>query len=145
LDPSKYQDNCREVQVPEIFGLARPSKFRETAGKNCISRIFQVPSKNHGTPREDPKFEPCSSWENCKEFLDKPVLQNPKTLRKNPHFENFLDPLKIAGNQGKIQNVETCTSRKNCKKVRISKPVTRISQLANSPIFLLFLLTSALK
>jgi hypothetical protein len=101
--------------------------------------------KNHRTPQENPDFEPCSSRENREEFLDEPVLQNPETLWKNPRFENFLGPLKIVGNRGKFQNFKTCTSRKNCKKIIISKPVPKISQLGNAPIFLSFLLTSASK
>ncbi len=36
-------------------------------------------------------------------ILDKPILQNPKKPRGNPHFENFLGPLKTAGNRGKIR------------------------------------------
>jgi hypothetical protein len=113
-------------------------------GKTAFQEFFGNP-KNHGTPREDPNFEPCSLQENHEEFLDEPVLQNPETLRKNPRFENFLGPLKIAGNRRKIQNFDTCTLRENRKKIRILKPVLKISQLANPPIFLSFLLTSASK
>ena len=61
---------------------------------------------------ENPNFETCSSQENCKEFLVEPVLQNPETPRKNLHFENFLGPLKIARNRGKIQIPEAPFSQK---------------------------------
>jgi hypothetical protein len=61
---------------------------------------------------ENLKFDTCSSQENCKEFLDKPVLQNPKTPQKNPYFENFWGPLKIARNHGKIQILEAPFSQK---------------------------------
>ncbi len=121
--------------------LRTPEKLR---GKTTFWEFFGSP-KNRGTPQEDPNFEPCSLQENRKKNLDKPVLQNPKTLRKKLRFENFLGPLKIVGNRGKIQNFETCTLRENRKKIRILKPVPKISQLANPLIFLLFLLTSASK
>ncbi len=121
--------------------LQNPAKPQ---GKTAIREFFRSP-KDCGTPREDPNFEPCSLRENREEFLDEPVLQNPKTLRENPHFENFLGPLKIAGNRGKIKILKPVHCGKTAKKIRISKPVPKISQLANPPILLLFLLTSASK
>jgi hypothetical protein len=90
-------------------------------------------------------LSPVHCGKNREDFLDKPVLQNPETRRKNLRFAVFLGPLKIAGNHRKIKNFETCASWENHKKIRISKPVHKISQLVNPPIFLLFLLTSASK
>jgi hypothetical protein len=60
-------------------------------------------------------LSPVHCGKNCEEFLDKPVLQNPETLWKIPHFENFLGPLKNAGKGRKIQNFETCTLLENRK------------------------------
>jgi hypothetical protein len=143
-NPSKSRENCGEVRVPKIFGRAVLGNPEKPWGKTAFREFFGSP-KNCGTPREDPNFEPCSSRENREEFLDEPVLQNPETLWKNPRFEIFLGPLKIAGNRRKIQNFETWTSRENRKKIQNSKPVPKISQLANPPIFFSFLLTSASK
>jgi hypothetical protein len=56
--------------------------------------------------------------------LEKPVLQNPETPQKNPHFEIFWAPLKIVGNRGKIQDTKSVHRGKNAKKMNL-KPVAR--------------------
>jgi hypothetical protein len=97
---------------------------------------------------ENPNFKTCSSRKNRKEFLDKPVLQNSETLQKNPHFEIFLGPLKIAGNRGKIQSSKPVHCRKTVKNPNFetcSLSLPKKPQLANPHIFLSFLLTSASK
>jgi hypothetical protein len=104
----------------------------------AIFENFLGPQKIAGHRGKIQILSPVHCGKNREEFLD-------ETLRKNPRFENFLGTLKIAGNRGKIQNLETCRLRENRKKIRISKPVLKISQLANPPIFLSFLLTSASK
>ncbi len=91
------------------------------------------PQKNVGHRGKIQILSPVHCGKNHKEFLDEPVLQNPKTLRKNPRFENFLGPQKIAGNHGKIRNFKTCTSREKHKKIRILEPVPKISQLVTLP------------
>ncbi len=121
--------------------LCKPQKPR---GKPHLENTLG-PQKISGRQGKIQILSPVHRGKNHKEYLDKLVLQNPETLRKNPCFELFLGPLKIAENRGKIQNFEACTLRGNCKKIRILKPGSKISQLANPPIFLLFLLTSASK
>jgi hypothetical protein len=133
-DTSKSRENCGEVRVPKKFGQARPLKSQETVGKPRFEN-FLGPQKIVGHRGKIQILTPVHCGKNRTVFLDEPVLQNPKTLRKNPRFENFLGPLKIAGNRRKIRNFETCTSWENHKKVRILRPVPKISQLANPPIF----------
>jgi hypothetical protein len=58
---------------------------KKPRGETAI-RDFLGSHKKCGTQREYPNFEPCSLQENRKEFLDKPILQNPETLRKKIAF-----------------------------------------------------------
>jgi hypothetical protein len=76
--------------------------------------------------------------ENCGEvqvpkILDKPILQNPKKLQKNLRFENFLGPLKIAGNR-KNPNFETCSSRENWEEF-LDVPVLQIPRHYGKSVF----------
>ncbi len=77
--------------------LQNPEK---TADKFAGSLFFWVGPSLRNLKKTAEKSE---FWK----FLDEPVLQNPDKLRKNPHFENFLGPLKIAGNprKSKFQNL----------------------------------------
>jgi hypothetical protein len=87
-NPKKTAGKSEFWKILDEPVLRNPEKPR---GKTAFQEFFGSP-KNRGIPWEDPNFEPCSLRENHEEFLDKPVLQNPKTLQKNPRFENFLVP-----------------------------------------------------
>jgi hypothetical protein len=100
--PSKSRENCGEVRDLKHFGQASPSRSREIAEKSAFQEFFGSP-KNRGKLQNNPNFETCSLWENRKEFLDEPVLQNPETPWKNPRFEIFVGPLKIVGKGGKTE------------------------------------------
>jgi hypothetical protein len=70
--------------------------------------------------------------------LDKPVLQNPKKLQKNPRFKNFLGPLKIAGKHGKskFQNLFIAGKPRRI----LDKPVFQIPETPRkNPHFNIFL------
>jgi hypothetical protein len=133
--PSKSREKFGEVRIPNNFGQARPSKSQENTGKSAFRECFGSP-KNCGKLRENPDFETCSSQENSEEFLDKPILQNPETPRKNPRFQIFLGPLKNCGKLWENLNFETCTLWKNCKESEFQNLFREIFQLANPPIFL---------
>jgi hypothetical protein len=140
----KIPRKLRGVHVLKIFGRARPSKSRETAGKPCFE-IFWGPLKIAGHHRKIQILSPVHCGETAKNFWMSPSFKILRHRGKIRILRIFWGPQKLAGNHGKFQNFETCTSQENCKKIRISKPVPKISNVVNPPTIFSFLLTSASK
>jgi hypothetical protein len=94
-------------------------KIPRNRGEKLHFKNFSGPQKIVGHRGKIQMLSPVHHKKKRKEFLDKPVLQNLKTLQKNPCFEIFLGPLKIARNRLKIQNFKTCTFQENRVKIQI--------------------------
>ncbi len=117
--PFKIPRKLRRSPSSEIFWMSPSFKIPRNCGKIRISRIFGGPLKFAGNHRKSKfwnlfiagKLQRIFGWAHPSKSQD--------TAEKSA-FQEFLGPLKIAGNCRKIQNFKTCTLQENHKKSKFS-------------------------
>ena len=94
--------------------LQNPEKLRKNE-KSAFREFFGSP-KNRREPPKIQILKPVHCGKTTKKFLDKPILQNPKTLRKNQLFEKNLGSPKSCKKPRKNPNFVSATFSKICLK-----------------------------
>jgi hypothetical protein len=108
--PSKSQENCREVQVPKVFGQARPSNPKKLRN-NPRFQNFLGPLKIARNHRKS-KFQNLFIAGKLPRFFGRARPSKSQDTMEKSAFREFLGPLKIARNRGKNQISEAPFSQK---------------------------------
>ncbi len=87
----KIPKKLRGSPSSKIFWTSPSFEIPRNRGKSAFLE-FSGPQKIAGHCRKIQILSSVHRGKNSEEFLDEPVLQNPETLRKNLHFENFWVP-----------------------------------------------------